>query len=76
MQNAQHERCKFSFIWCNEDCGQGDSISDSHEKLPQGSREEGLGKVSLCDFGEEGDHEIKHTFLQKVSDNYTEQSSP
>ena len=45
----------------NEDCGRGDSTSNSPEKLLQRGRMKGQ---YMFNFGEEGIHAIKHIFFQ------------
>ena len=54
------------YLWQNEDCSPGDSISDSSEKLFQRGGGGGKGSIYVI-FGEGGIHAIKHIFLQKVS---------
>ena len=52
------------YLGQNEDCGLGDSTSDSSEKLLQRGRVVGQ---YVCGFGEGGIHAIKHIFFQKIS---------
>ena len=69
------------YLGQNEDCSQGDSTSDSSEKLLQRGGDGGGQNIS--DLGERKIHTIKHIFFQKVSASlvklsasHEEQSSP
>ena len=61
------------FYLGQNDCGWGNSISDSSERPFQRGRREGQNR---CDFGEWGVHAIKHVLFQKVSASYEEQAPP
>ena len=61
------------YLGQSEDCGPGNSTSDSSEKLLQKGRGECL---YICDFGKGGIHAIKHIFFQKLYASHKEQVSP